>query len=47
MSQDIGSADGSGPHNGGVWKQAKSPQEINSKGTRMGKYDASLNRVGD
>lgn len=47
ISQDIGSADGSGPHNGGVWKQAKSPQAISSKSTRMGTYDADLNRVGD
>lgn len=47
ISQDIGSANGSGPHNGGVWKQAKSPGKLNSKSTRMGTYDAALNRVGD
>ena len=28
ISQDIGSADGSGPHNGGGWKMGKSPQEL-------------------
>lgn len=47
ISQDIGSADGSGAHNGGVWKQAKSPEAINSKDTRMGTYDGQLNRIGD
>ena len=47
ISQDIGSADGSGPHNGGVWKMAKSPEELNSKNTRMGTYDKNLNRIGD
>ena len=47
ISQDIGSADGSGPHNGGVWKQVKSPEALNSKRTRMGTYDMNLNRIGD
>lgn len=47
ISQDIGSGDGSGPHNGGVWKQAKSPEALNSKKTRLGTYDANLNRIGD
>ena len=47
ISQDIGSGDGSGPHNGGVWKQAKTHEKLNSKGTRMGTYDANLNRIGD
>ena len=47
ISQDIGSADGSGPHNGGVWKMGKSPQELNSKSTRLGTYDGNLNRIGD
>ena len=47
ISQDIGSADGSGPHNGGVWKMGKSPQELNSKSTRFGTYDGNLNRIGD
>ena len=47
ISQDIGSGDGSGPHNGGVWKQAKTPEKLNSKGTRMGTYDANLIRIGD
>lgn len=47
ISQDIGSGDGSGPHNGGVWKQAKTPEKLNSKSTRIGTYDANLNRIGD
>lgn len=47
ISQDIGSGDGSGPHNGGVWKQAKTPEALNSKSTRMGTYDAKLRRIGE
>jgi len=47
ISQDIGSGNGMGLHNGGVWKMAKSPEELNSKDTRMGTYDANLNRIGD
>jgi hypothetical protein len=34
-------------HNGGVWKMADSPENLRSKKTRMGTYDANLNRVGD
>jgi len=26
---------------------AKSPEKLNSKDTRMGTYDAELNRIGD
>jgi len=47
ISQDIGSGDGSGSRNGGIWKQAKSPEALNSKSTRMGTYDANLIRAGD
>ncbi|MGM1050578.1 MAG: toxin C-terminal domain-containing protein [Bacillota bacterium] len=47
ISQDVGSNDGNGPHNGGVWKMAKSPGKLNSKNTRMGTYDANLKRIGD
>ena len=47
ISQDIGSRNGMGPHNGGVWKMAKSPESLNSKRTRMGTYDESLKRIGD
>ncbi|WP_152961918.1 toxin C-terminal domain-containing protein [Aneurinibacillus migulanus] len=47
ISQDIGSADGSPPHKGGVWKMAKSPEALNRKETRMGTYDANLKRIGD
>ncbi len=34
-------------HNGGVWKMAKSPEDLQSKKTRMGTYDEDLNRIGD
>ena len=34
-------------HNGGVWKMAKSIEELSSRGTRMGTYDEFLNRIGD
>lgn len=47
ISQDIGSGDGSGTHNGGVWKMAKSPEALNKKDTRMGTYDGNLKRIGD
>ena len=47
IAQDVGSADGTGPHNGGVWKQAKTPDALNSKKSRMGTYDSNLNWVGD
>jgi RHS repeat-associated protein len=33
-------------HIGGVWKMAKTPQALKSKKTRMGTYDAQLNRIG-
>ncbi|WP_416729349.1 DNRLRE domain-containing protein [Fictibacillus sp. JL2B1089] len=47
ISQDIGSGDGSPPHNGGVWKMAKSPDALNSKKSRLGTYDKNLKRIGD
>lgn len=47
ISQDIGSGDGSPPHNGGVWKAAKSPEALNSKRTREGTFDANLKKIGD
>ncbi|WP_315077930.1 toxin C-terminal domain-containing protein [uncultured Clostridium sp.] len=34
-------------HNGGVWKMADSVKELASKKTRLGTYDAKLNRIGD
>lgn len=34
-------------HNGGVWKMAKKPSLLKSRGKRMGTYDANLNRIGD
>lgn len=47
ISQDVGSANGMGPHNGGVWKMAKSPNDLNKKSTRMGTYDKELNKIGE
>ncbi|MDO4897047.1 MAG: toxin C-terminal domain-containing protein [Moraxella sp.] len=34
-------------HNGGAWKEASSPEKLNSKGTRNGTFDINMNRVGD
>jgi hypothetical protein len=34
-------------HTGGVWKMEKSIKDLSSKTTRMGTYDADLNRIGD
>ena len=34
-------------HNGGVWKMAKTVEDLSSKSTRMGTYDEFLNRKGD
>jgi RHS repeat-associated protein len=34
-------------HNGGAWKMADSIKNLGSKSTRMGTYDANLNRIGD
>ncbi|MGX2951494.1 toxin C-terminal domain-containing protein, partial [Ursidibacter sp. B-7004-1] len=36
-----------GAHNGGVWKMADSIKNLGKKETRMGTYDANLNRIGD
>ncbi|PMO97116.1 hypothetical protein BCS89_10780 [Vibrio splendidus] len=47
MSRDVGSGDGNGAHNGGVWKMAKSVKDLGSKKTRLGTYDANLNKIGD
>ncbi|PJC86804.1 hypothetical protein CSW98_07360 [Vibrio sp. HA2012] len=47
MSRDVGSGDGNGAHNGGVWKLAKSPKELGSKQTRLGTFDADLKQIGD
>jgi hypothetical protein len=44
---DIGSGNGSGSHNGGVWKMANSVKNLSKKSTRMGTYDKNLNRIGD
>nr|WP_253728696.1 toxin C-terminal domain-containing protein [Treponema sp. OMZ 857] len=34
-------------HNGGVWKMADSVASLKQRSTRMGTYDANLNRIGD
>jgi hypothetical protein len=34
-------------HNGGSWKMANSVENLGRKNTRMGTYDADLNRIGD
>ncbi|QLB15306.1 hypothetical protein A6B39_07470 [Mannheimia granulomatis] len=34
-------------HNGGAWKEAASPEKLNSKETRNGTFDINLNRIGD
>lgn len=36
-----------GAHNGGVWKMADSIKNLGKRETRMGTYDANLNRIGD
>ena len=34
-------------HNGGVWKMAKKEKDLYNRNTRMGTYDAELNKIGD
>ena len=34
-------------HNGGIWKKAKSIEDLNNRKTRLGTYDENLNRIGD
>ncbi|WP_228702691.1 toxin C-terminal domain-containing protein [Faucicola boevrei] len=34
-------------HNGGAWKEASSPEKLNSKDTRNGTFDVNMNRIGD
>ena len=47
MSRDVGSGDGNGAHNGGVWKLAKTAEGLGKKETRMGTYDADLVWIAD
>ncbi|WP_298772966.1 toxin C-terminal domain-containing protein [uncultured Shewanella sp.] len=47
ISRDVGSGDGNGAHNGGVWKMAKSVEKLGSKKGRLGTFDANLNQIGD
>ncbi|MDP5142142.1 toxin C-terminal domain-containing protein [Rheinheimera baltica] len=46
ITRDVGSGDGKGSHNGGVWKIADSVKDLGSKNTRTGTVDAALNPVG-
>ena len=46
ISRDVGSGDGNGAHNGGVWKQAESIADLGRKETRLGTFDANLNKIG-
>ncbi|CNQ87977.1 BECR-fold containing toxin [Neisseria gonorrhoeae] len=41
ISRDVDS------HNGGAWKEASSPKNLNRKETRNGTFDKNLNRIGD
>lgn len=45
ISRDI--ANGGESHSGGVWKMATSAENLNKKETRLGTYDANLNRIAD
>jgi filamentous hemagglutinin len=47
MSRDVGSGDGNGAHNGGVWKVAESVKALGSKKSRIGTFDADLTQIGD
>ena len=44
ITRDVGSNNGAGSRNGGVWKMAKSLRELGSKDTRMGTYDANFKK---
>jgi hypothetical protein len=47
ISPDVGSGNGTGSHNGGVWKAASSPADLWNKTTRSGTYDANMNWLKD
>jgi RHS repeat-associated protein len=47
ITPDVGSGNGLGSHNAGVWKMADSVEKLAKKDTRLGTYDADLNRIGD
>jgi len=47
ITPDVGSGNGMGSHNGGVWKMADSVKKLGSRTTRLGTYDANLNRIGN
>lgn len=34
-------------HIGGAWKEASTPEKLNSKNTRNGTFDLNLKRIGD
>jgi hypothetical protein len=47
ISADAEGAPGAGGHNGGVWKMADSVANLGKKETRIGTFDANLNKIGD
>lgn len=47
FSADVGSGNGAGSHNGGVWKRADSVKNLGKKETREGTFDADLRKIGD
>jgi hypothetical protein len=47
ITPDVGSGGLTGSHRGGVWKMADSVRNLGRKETRMGTYDAQLERIAD
>lgn len=47
ISADAEGIPGAGGHNGGVWKMADSIANLAKRETRLGTFDANLNRIGD
>lgn len=47
ITRDVGSGDGKGSHNSGVWKMANSIDELGNKNTRLSTYDANFKKIGD
>ncbi len=48
ITVDVGNGrNNGGAHNGGVWKMATSVERLANKETRLGTFDANLNKIGD
>lgn len=48
ITVDVGNGrNNGGSHNGGVWKMATSVEKLTKKETRLGTFDANLNKIGD